>query len=179
MKHVVFPVLFSFDARPSLKAAFPVWFLPWEATLITVESTCCSGIFVVATIPDESSAYCSFTCLQIYYMTRGPQRWPSVLSVSASCQCCQAHRQRLHVFSTYILLELVDHWPCYVTNTHTDCSNAQPIMIAMSGTAATGGHRRRPGGGSMTTLCDWCSNWRFLPGSSPLQLPDCVTWEMI
>lgn len=99
----------------------------------------------------------SFIYLQIYCMTRGPQQWLSVLSVSAYYLCCPAHLQRLHIFSTYPC------WisgSCFLTATHTctDCSNAQPIMIDMSGTVAMEGHRRRPGGGSMTTLCDGCSD---------------------
>jgi hypothetical protein len=57
--------------------------------------------------------------------------------------------------------------PWCLANTDTDCSNAQPIMIAMSGTAAMGGHRRRLGGGSMMTRCDGCSHWRFLLAAPP------------
>ena len=81
----------------------------------------------------------------------------------------------------YIFFQHYPSWssgPCYLANTDTDCSNAQPIMIAMSGTAATVGPRRRLGGGSMTTRCDGCSIgvsfWQ-----QPLQLPDYLTWEMI
>ena len=64
-----------------------------------------------------------------------------------------------------------DHIICLL---YVGCSNVLPTMIAMSGTAAMGGRRRRPGGGFMMTKCDWFqlpvgfSSATLLPATLPL-----------
>jgi ubiquitin-conjugating enzyme E2 W len=102
-------------------------------------------------------------CLDILYDSWSPAMTVSSVCISILSMLSSSPAKVTYLFYI-ILLEAVD---LVMANTDTDCSNAQPIMIAMSGTAAMGGHRRRLGGGSMMTRCDGCSRWRFLLAAPP------------
>jgi len=86
--------------------------------------------------------------------------WSPAMTVSSICISILSMLSSSPAKVAYFLYISLLNWWILLSdcNTCTDCSNAQPIMIAMSGTVAMGGHRRRPGGGSMMTLCDWCSD---------------------